>query len=226
MVALVFVMDSYWTWCELQHDFLPTRELAGFGERREVQSITGAVAQNLRFPGQYFQLETGLAYNWHRTYDPVTGRYTQPDPLRFVDGPAIYQYAMASPFMRVDREGLDNHGWPANGGVINGSGDPVTAYGDDDGGNWIPRTIPPGKRSPGKGYNDTFDWDYVMVGCTCYKIPAFTDLYVPNAGPVRRRHSYDPFPSVPFNGPVEPGSDQAMCMALKDEIAKRARKSQ
>jgi RHS repeat-associated protein len=68
----------------------------------EVQSITGAVANNLRFPGQYFQLETGLAYNWHRTYDPVTGRYTQPDPLRFVDGPSIYAYAGSSPFMFVD----------------------------------------------------------------------------------------------------------------------------
>jgi RHS repeat-associated protein len=142
MVALVFVMDSYWTWCELQHDFLPTRELAGFGERREVQSITGAVAQNLRFPGQYFQLETGLAYNWHRTYDPVTGRYTQPDPLRFVDGPAIYQYAMASPFMRTDRTGLEYcppglfslcHGsiadnFPHGGVIADGPGGVVTVY--------------------------------------------------------------------------------------------------
>jgi RHS repeat-associated protein len=52
----------------------------------EPQSISGTVEQNLRFPGQYFQIETGLAYNWHRHYDPVTGRYTQPDPLGFVDG--------------------------------------------------------------------------------------------------------------------------------------------
>jgi RHS repeat-associated protein len=72
----------------------------------EVQSITGAVAQNLRFPGQYFQLETGLAYNWHRTYDPVTGRYTQPDPLRFVDGPSVYQYAGNSPYVFTDLLGL------------------------------------------------------------------------------------------------------------------------
>jgi RHS repeat-associated protein len=74
----------------------------------EVQSITGAVAQNLRFPRQYFQLETGLAYNWHRTYDPVTGRYTQPDPLRFVDGPSVYAYAGSSPYILTDRQGLNN----------------------------------------------------------------------------------------------------------------------
>jgi RHS repeat-associated protein len=71
----------------------------------EPQSITGTQANNLRFPGQYFQLETGLAYNWHRLYDPVTGRYIQPDPLRFVDGPSIYEYAGSSPFMKTDPTG-------------------------------------------------------------------------------------------------------------------------
>jgi RHS repeat-associated protein len=81
----------------------------------EAQSITGTAANNLRFPGQYFQIETGLAYNWHRHYDPVTGRYTQPDPLRFVDGPRIYHYAMASPFMRIDRNGLDESFWDFGG---------------------------------------------------------------------------------------------------------------
>jgi RHS repeat-associated protein len=72
----------------------------------EVQAITGSATQNLRFPGQYFQIETGLAYNWHRTYDPVTGRYTQPDPLGFVDGPSVYAYAGNSPYMNVDPKGL------------------------------------------------------------------------------------------------------------------------
>jgi RHS repeat-associated protein len=72
----------------------------------EVQSISGTRTNNLRFPGQYFQIETNLAYNWHRHYDPVTGRYTQADPLRFVDGPSIYAYAGSNPAMRTDRSGL------------------------------------------------------------------------------------------------------------------------
>ena len=38
-------------------------------------------------------------------YDPVTGRYTQPDPLRFVDGPSVYAYAKNSPYMYKDRDG-------------------------------------------------------------------------------------------------------------------------
>jgi len=51
----------------------------------EVQAITAQnTTMDLRFPGQWFQLETGLHYNGHRHYDPKTGRYFQPDPLGFV----------------------------------------------------------------------------------------------------------------------------------------------
>jgi RHS repeat-associated protein len=71
----------------------------------EVQTTSGTKANNLRFPGQYFQIETAYAYNWHRHYDPISGRYTQPDPLRFVDGPSVYAYAGNSPFMVTDRDG-------------------------------------------------------------------------------------------------------------------------
>jgi RHS repeat-associated protein len=67
--------------------------------------LSGTKLLNLRFPGQVFQIETGLAYNWNRHYDTTTGRYTQPDPLRFVDGPAIYAYAGNSPFMETDPSG-------------------------------------------------------------------------------------------------------------------------
>jgi RHS repeat-associated protein len=38
----------------------------------------------LRFPGQYDDRRKGIGYhyfNYHRYYDPATGRYIQPDPL-------------------------------------------------------------------------------------------------------------------------------------------------
>ncbi|MEZ5901197.1 MAG: RHS repeat-associated core domain-containing protein [Hyphomicrobiaceae bacterium] len=56
---------------------------------------------NARFPGQWFQLEAG----WHRHYDPTIGRYTQPDPLGFVDGPSVYAYVKAQPLQLKDFDG-------------------------------------------------------------------------------------------------------------------------
>jgi len=68
-------------------------------------TLSGSETLNARFPGQWFQLEAGLHYNWHRHYDPSLGRYTQPDPLGFVDGPAVYVYAGSSPLQYVDKDG-------------------------------------------------------------------------------------------------------------------------
>ncbi|MEV6069443.1 RHS repeat-associated core domain-containing protein [Nocardia sp. NPDC052001] len=41
----------------------------------------------LRFPGQIHDPETGLYYNLHRTYDPVTGRFLTQDPLGLAPAP-------------------------------------------------------------------------------------------------------------------------------------------
>jgi RHS repeat-associated protein len=65
------------------------------------------VENNLRFPGQYFDAETGLHYNWHRTYDPVTGRYTQVDPIGFAGGDLnVYRYVLGNPLGLQDYTGL------------------------------------------------------------------------------------------------------------------------
>ncbi len=75
-----------------------------------VHSIVGPAANDNRFPGQMFQLEAGLAYNWHRHYDATLGRYTQPDPLGLQtllsDGPSVYGYANAVPTAIIDPTGL------------------------------------------------------------------------------------------------------------------------
>jgi RHS repeat-associated protein len=61
---------------------------------------------NLSLPGQYRDAETGLHDNWHRTYDPKAGRYLQPDPLGYPDGPDPYLYAGRDPVNKIDPTGL------------------------------------------------------------------------------------------------------------------------
>ncbi len=76
---------------------------------------------NIRFPGQWFQLETGLAYNWHRHYDATLGRYVQPDPLGLKalmsDGPSAYGYVGGNPLAYVDAEGTGPIGRTIGGWV-------------------------------------------------------------------------------------------------------------
>lgn len=102
----------------------------------EAQSITGPAALDTRFPGQWFQIESGLHYNWHRHYDPTTGRYTQPDPLGFVDGPGVYGYARSKPIHLEDSTGLKTCVF-----ISSGTGSSSSAFGHaavlvipDDGG--------------------------------------------------------------------------------------------
>ncbi|MBN3862004.1 type IV secretion protein Rhs [Pseudomonas frederiksbergensis] len=59
----------------------------------------------LRFQGQYFDAETGLHYNRHRYYNPGTGRYLTPDPIKLAGGLNSYQY-VPNPTGWVDPLGL------------------------------------------------------------------------------------------------------------------------
>jgi RHS repeat-associated protein len=66
-----------------------------------------AVNCNLRFPGQYYDVETGLHYNYHRDYDPGMGRYLEADPAGIKRGKdRLYVYASDNPTQYTDPLGL------------------------------------------------------------------------------------------------------------------------
>ncbi|WP_211145527.1 RHS repeat-associated core domain-containing protein, partial [Pseudomonas syringae group genomosp. 3] len=69
------------------------------------QLVVNKVEQNLRFQGQYFDVETGLHYNTFRYYDPEIGRFITQDPIGLSGGDNLYLYA-PNPYGWVDPAGL------------------------------------------------------------------------------------------------------------------------
>ncbi len=70
----------------------------------------GTFVYNLRFPGQYYQAETGLFQNYFRDYDPATGRYLESDPVGLKGGSySTYAYVGNNPISAYDVFGLAAH---------------------------------------------------------------------------------------------------------------------
>jgi RHS repeat-associated protein len=87
-----------WDWPNAQNPF---------GERA---ASGNGYTFNLRFPGQYFDAETGLSYNYFRDYEPATGRYIQSDPIGLRGGVSTFAYVMNDPMDFTDWDAQRKHG--------------------------------------------------------------------------------------------------------------------
>ncbi len=67
-------------------------------------AASGSLTVNLRFPGQYFDQETGLHYNYFRDYNPQTGRYVESDPIGLNGGLNTFGYVNGDPLSLIDPE--------------------------------------------------------------------------------------------------------------------------
>ena len=111
-----------------------------FGEA--VASIQ-TVDNPFRFPGQYYDPETGLHYNYFRYYNPQTGRYITPDPIGLEGGINLFSYAYNNPLLNADEHGLYVGGVGIGGagalkllGKYGISGSGCVMWVHDDKGNW------------------------------------------------------------------------------------------
>lgn len=105
-------------------------------------TVAGRTACPLRFPGQYHDDETGWHYNYHRYYDPETGRYASQDPLGLAPAPNPNTYA-PNPTRMIDPLGLicgeqAKQQALRDAGVPDGA-EPLDAY-------LVPSTTPAGKQ--------------------------------------------------------------------------------
>ncbi len=149
---------------------------APFGEATVNEDPDGdlqAFTLDLRFPGQFYDAESGAHYNLFRFYDPHTGRYAESDPIALREtlatrpgmGPNVFGYAFESPLNFFDPSGLEYRppGTVGHGDVSNPRSRGITG--------WIV-DLPNGKA---KGSNEDpipsdADVDFICVNKQWWKI--------------------------------------------------------
>lgn len=134
-------------------------------------SQTGNFTYHRRFPGQYYDNETNLYYNYYRNFDPKIGRFIESDPIGLNGGINTYRYGLNNPLIFSDPLGLDATR------ILNTTGSRKYWHGPTNG-NWGGQCWSGGKYSCGTGRSmgdlpptDSADSCYKMHD-ECYESPS------------------------------------------------------
>jgi RHS repeat-associated protein len=140
--------STVWQWSQ--------SEPFGSNPANENPSGLGIFDLPLRLPGQYFDKESNLTYNYFRDYDSAIGRYIRSDPLGLLAGLNTYAYVLSRPLISFDPTGLCPWCLPGLGGTEwwsrNKTNSGTKSPSDD---NLLP---PPGKNPSAGGLPDWLKW--------------------------------------------------------------------
>ncbi|HEY6871846.1 MAG TPA: RHS repeat-associated core domain-containing protein [Geobacteraceae bacterium] len=98
-------------------------EASPFGD---AATIVGTASFNFRYPGQYYDSETGNNYNYFRDYNPAIGSYVEADPIGLPGGINSFIYVQNNPINFRDPTGLNPYA-EALGFVLDNLG-PIAEY--------------------------------------------------------------------------------------------------
>jgi RHS repeat-associated protein len=149
----------------------------------ENPSGLGAFDLPLRLPGQRYDAETGLHYNYFRDYDPSIGRYGESDPIGLRGGLNTYAYVDNSPLREIDVFGLQiaPPGGGTSGGLIGGGAAGGSGVGAAGGGSGSSNAI-------AKGLHNLIK-EFQKPCCPDCEPPVGTKCFRQNVG-----HGHGPFP--------------------------------
>jgi len=156
------------------HQVVWKGQLKPFGETKvDVEAINN----HRRFPGQRFDIESRLYYNYFRDYDPTTGRYIQSDPIGLGGGMNTYAYVGNNPLMYSDPYGLawfrpEGHEYKA------GRRDTIVPEGPQGRGRFIDDYVPAGHTFA--SMHDKFVGEATAIGFPDWLVnwPFFGPFYV------------------------------------------------
>jgi RHS repeat-associated protein len=138
-----------------------------FGEAAPVS--TNGYALNVRFPGQYYDVESGLNYNVNRDYEAATGRYIQSDPVGLKGGVSTYLYVNADPLDYMDAFGLcPDDGESGRYAACNASQDPNSSWLSNKAKMWGCKKVVDATCNSAEGSSTCCEADY--NGCTGGKV--------------------------------------------------------